>query len=362
MPHSQSKIDIFSLNLDELTEYVRSFGVQKYRALQIFDWLHKKNVKSFCDMTNLPQNLREGLGQNFAIYSVESKKKQVSKIDGTEKYLNRLHDDNLIETVVMEYRFGKSVCISTQAGCRMGCVFCASGETGLERNLTAGEMLAQVYAAGPVKRVVLMGCGEPLDNFENVLQFLKLISHEQGKNIGQRNITLSTCGIVPKIYDLAKLKLQINLAVSLHAPTNELREKLMPIAKAYPVDELIASCKTYADTTKRRVTYEYSLIDGVNDDADHAKELTELLKGSLCHVNLIPINKTSYSLSPSNQDKIAAFCKILESKGIQTTVRRSIGSDINAACGQLRSKKEGLFLPQSGLSLRRGNCDYHFKR
>ena len=290
-------------------------------------------------MTNLPQSLRDELGQNFAIHGVECQKKQVSKIDGTEKYLFKLHDGALIETVVMEYGFGRSACLSTQAGCRMGCVFCASGLAGLDRNLSAGEMLAQVYAAGSVKRIVLMGSGEPLDNFENVLRFLELVTHEQGKNIGQRNITLSTCGLVPKIHALAKLNMQINLAVSLHAPTNELREKLMPIAKTYPIDELITSCKIYANATKRRITYEYSLIDGINDDVSHAKKLAGLLKGSLCHVNLIPVNKIFSGLNPSKPDRTASFCKTLESLGIQTTIRRRIGADINAACGQLRSAR-----------------------
>ena len=368
MLRSQSKIDILSLNLDELTENVCRLGVQKYRALQIFDWLHKKNVKSFCGMTNLPKSLRELLEQNFAIISVENEKKLISKIDGTEKHLFKLHDGALVETVVMDYSFGKSVCISTQAGCRMNCVFCASGETGLVRNLTAGEMLAQVYdAASPaptenvsaheyniihlnhkgsinnnakIKRIVLMGCGEPLDNFENVLRFLELISHEKGRNIGQRNITLSTCGIVPKIYELAKLGMQINLAVSLHAPTNDIRKKLMPISKAYPLDELIASAKHYADATKRRVTYEYSLIDGMNDEISHAEKLAGLLSDSLCHINLIPVNNTSCDMSPSKPNKIASFCKTLESHGIQTTIRRSIGNDINAACGQLRGSRK----------------------
>ena len=290
-------------------------------------------------MTNLPQKLREQLENYFSIYSVECEKRLGSKVDGTEKYLFKLHDGVYIETAVMEYRFGRSVCISTQAGCRMGCVFCASGETGLERNLTAGEMLAQVYTASKAKRIVLMGCGEPLDNFENVLRFLEIISHEQGKNIGKRNITLSTCGIVPKIYELAKLNMQTNLAVSLHAPTNELREKLMPVAKAYPIDELIASSKTYAKNTKRRVTYEYSLIDGINDDTEHAKKLAELLKRSLCHVNLIPVNHTSSGMNPSKADKVTTFCKTLESHSVKTTIRRSIGSDINAACGQLKGQK-----------------------
>ena len=326
------------MTLEELTVNVCGFGIPKYRAGQIFDWLHDKNVKFFNDMTNLPKSLREMLSENFAIYSVESEKKLVSKTDCTVKHLYKLHDGALIETVMMEYRHGRSVCISTQAGCRMGCVFCASGETGLERNLTPGEMLAQVYATSPANRVVLMGMGEPLDNFENVLRFLKMISHEQGKNISLRNITLSTCGIVPKIRELAKLDLQINLAVSLHAPTDELRKKLMPIAEAYPIDELISSAKHYAFATKRRVTYEYSLIDGINDDAKQAKKLAGLLRGSLCHVNLIPFNFTSCGFKPSSQDKVSVFCKTLETHGIQTTIRRSIGADINAACGQLRGR------------------------
>ena len=334
-------LDILSFNLEELTEHIRSFGMPKYRASQIFEWLHKKNVKSFSDMKNLPNDLCKLLEESYVINSVEIKKKLVSKIDGTEKFLYKLHDGSLIETVVMEYSFGRSVCISSQAGCKMGCVFCASGESGFLRNLSAAEMLAQVYGTNNLdpKRVVLMGCGEPLDNFENVLRFIEIVSHKQGKNIGQRNITLSTCGIVPRIYELAKLNLQINLAVSLHAPTNMLRQQLMPIANAYPLDELVTSCKHYADFTKRRVTYEYSMIDGVNDDESCAEKLAKLLKGSLCHINLIPINKTSSSLNSSKSNKIINFSETLNSFGIQTTIRRSIGKDISAACGQLRSKE-----------------------
>ena len=325
-----------SQSLEELTDLSTRFGLPKYRAEQVFTWLHKKNAKSFYDMTNLPGNVQSLLDENCVIHKQECIKKFVSKSDGTIKHLHMLQDGALVESVAMEYRFGKSICISTQAGCKMGCVFCASGETGLERDLTAGEMLAQVYSTSSVKRIVLMGCGEPLDNFDNVVKFIRLVTHEKGLNMGARHITLSTCGLVPKIYELAKMGLQINLAVSLHAPTDALRIKLMPIAKTYGIGELMKACKHYASTTKRQVTYEYSLIRDINDDEGCAAKLAKLIVGSQSHVNLIPVNPSSSTHMPSSKKKAAEFAQILQNHGISTTIRRSTGGDINAACGQLR--------------------------
>ena len=352
-------VDIMSQSLDELVDFFDGLGLPKYRAQQVFTWLHKKNVTSFSDMTNVPKNIQSLLAKTSTINSAECVKRLVSKSDGTEKLLYKLHDGTLLESVVMDYSFGKSICISTQAGCKMGCVFCASGENGFERNLSAGEMLSQVYHANAdlasrtspyvlpglcqmkkgkncLNRIVLMGCGEPLDNFDNVVKFLHLASQSKGLNMGARHITLSTCGVVPKIYELAEIGLQINLAVSLHAPTDDIRKELMPIAATYSLDELIDACKHYAFATKRRITYEYSLIDGINDYADCAKKLAKLIAGSLCHVNLIPVNPCIGGFMPSSKNKAMIFAKTLQNHGIETTIRRSTGGDINAACGQLR--------------------------
>ncbi|MCL1878104.1 MAG: 23S rRNA (adenine(2503)-C(2))-methyltransferase RlmN, partial [Defluviitaleaceae bacterium] len=257
--------------------------------------------------------------------------------DETVKFLTRLNDDALVESVLMRYKHGNSVCISTQAGCKMGCKFCASA-TAFQRNLTAGEYCLQVYNADPVKNVVLMGCGEPLDNFDSTLRFIELITHEKGKNLSARHITVSTCGLVPQIYALAEHGLQINLAISLHAPTDELRTKFMPIAKKYPLGELLSACRFYAKKTHRRITYEYALAAGQNDSPDHAQKLAKILHGQLCHVNLIPINPARGDFSPTPPHEIKKFAAVLAKKNIPVTVRRNLGSDINAACGQLRAK------------------------
>jgi len=329
-------IDILSMMPDEIAEIV----APSYRAEQIFNWLHKQHVATFAAMKNLPLSLRSKLEETHYISSVTTVKKLESKRDGTVKFLNKTHDGNLIESVLMSYKHGNSVCISTQAGCRMGCKFCASAEGGLLRNLTAGEYCAQVYNANgerPVSNIVLMGCGEPLDNYESTLKFLKIILYQKGQNFSGRHITISTCGLVPQIYELAKERLQLTLAISLHAPDDLTREALMPIAKTYPLKDLIPACRHYAETTRRRVSFEYALAKGINSDASHAHALAKLLRGINCHVNLIPINKARGGFTPSPRNEIVNFSKVLEENRISTTVRRSLGGDVNAACGQLKS-------------------------
>jgi len=289
------------------------------------------------------QLMRSQLDDGYRIATVREEKKLASKDDGTVKYLHALHDDTLIESVLMEYSHGHSVCVSTQVGCRMGCIFCASAQGGLVRNLTAGEMCAQVYAAARdckrVGGVVLMGCGEPLDNFDATMRFIELICHGDGINIGQRHIALSTCGLVPQILSLAEHKLQITLAISLHAPSDDLRRQLMPIAKAHPLPELMQACRYYVEKTSRRITFEYALAKGVNDSPAHGLDLAKLLRGIKCHVNLIPINKTYRSeLVGSGRKDAQKFAEILTAKGVQTTIRRSLGADVDAACGQLRAR------------------------
>ena len=295
-------------------------------------------------MTDLSEALREKLRKNYEIGAVKQVKKLVSKIDNTTKYLIELENNYIIESVFMHYSYGNTVCISTQAGCRMGCTFCASTIDGVEKSLTPAEMLSQVYEierdkGETISGVVLMGSGEPLDNYDNVLKFIKLINSKDGKNMGQRHITLSTCGLINKMYDLADEELQITLAVSFHAPNDEIRNRLMPVSKANPMDKLLEACRFYADKTKRRITFEYSLIKGVNDSADNAKELASKLKGMLCHVNLIPINDVKEKdYVKSTNETIKRFEDILLSRGIETTVRKSLGGDIDAACGQLRKR------------------------
>ncbi|MBR5122866.1 MAG: 23S rRNA (adenine(2503)-C(2))-methyltransferase RlmN, partial [Anaerotignum sp.] len=290
-----AKIDIKSMNINELEDLLKELGEPKFRAKQIFDWLHAKQVDSFEEMTNLSKGLREKLSDTAAINGVEIVRKLVSQIDGTRKYLFALSDGAIIESVLMKYEHGNTVCISTQVGCRMGCKFCASTLDGVERGLTAGEMLSQIYAIQKdcgerVHGTVLMGSGEPLDNYDNVVKFLRLINDPKGQNMGQRHITLSTCGLVDKMYDLAEEDLQITLAVSLHAPNDGIRTQTMPIAKVYSMDKLLQACRDYADKTKRRITFEYALIHGVNDGDEHAWELVKKLRDMLCHVNLIPVN------------------------------------------------------------------------
>ena len=340
-PANTHRIDALSLLPGELAEIAAEMGMPKFRAGQVFRWLHAKNAGDFSEMTDIPKNQRAMLSEKLAINGAQVTKKLVSKTDGTRKLLHRLHDGFLAESAVMEYRHGKSVCISTQAGCRMGCAFCASGRSGLDRNLSAGEMLAQVYGAGGAKRVVLMGCGEPLDNFANLLRFLELAGHRDGANIGQRCITISTCGIAPKIRELAALGLRVNLAVSLHAPNDGLRARLMPVAAAYPLPQLMAACRRYAEATARRVTYEYTLFGGVNDSEECAAGLAGLLKNTLCHVNLLNMNEAGGGFAPAGAARAREFMGALLARGIPATVRRSLGRDIGAACGQLRSGHDG---------------------
>ena len=295
-------------------------------------------------MTDLSENLRNKLNDNYIIGGVKIVRKLVSKEDNTTKYLFELENNYIIESVFMQYSYGNTVCISTQAGCRMGCTFCASTLDGVEKSLTPAEMLAQIYAiekdkGEKVSGVVLMGSGEPLDNYENVLKFIKLINCKDGKNMGQRHITLSTCGLIDKMYELADEQLQITLAVSLHAPNDEIRNRIMPISRAYPMEKLLEACRHYAEKTKRRITFEYALIKGVNDSAENARELASRLKGLLCHVNLIPVNDVKErNYVRSTNESIKKFEEILVSRNIETTVRRKLGSDIDAACGQLRKR------------------------
>ena len=336
-------IDIKSLNLQEMTQLLRDMGEPAFRGKQVYTWLHK-GVRSYDEMTNLSKDLRALLAEKYPINAPEVVRKQESKKDGTIKYLWKLHDGNCVETVLMRYNYGNTVCISTEVGCRMGCAFCASTIGGLVRRLEPYEMLdevlfTQIDSGLPVSRIVLMGIGEPLDNFDNVLRFLELVNSEEGMNISMRHISLSTCGLVPKIDELAKKKLQISLAISLHGPNNEIRSRVMPVNKAYPIEELLDACRRYFDATGRRIHFEYAMIDGVNDSVDNAKELLRRLKGLPAHFNLIPLNHVEESpLKPSSRAAVAAFQKTLEDGGITATVRRTLGGDIDASCGQLRRK------------------------
>lgn len=339
-----SLIDIKSLSKDELVSFVTEAGYPKFRAGQIYSWLHQKLVNSFDEMTNLPKKMIEELSSICYISVANIEKKLVSSYDNTIKYLFSFSDDECVEAVVMDYHHGHSMCISTQVGCKMGCTFCATGKSGFTRNLTPSEILSQIYTAQKdlnirISNIVLMGMGEPLDNFNNVIKFLSLVTSEDGLNIGARHITLSTCGIVPKIYELAELRLPINLALSLHAPTDEMRTKTMPVNKKYPISDVLDACNYYAETTGRRITYEYAMINGVNDSDDCAEKLGQILKGTLCHVNLIPVNPvegTKYN--PSKDKRLASFVKVLSKYNVIATVRRTLGADINASCGQLRGK------------------------
>lgn len=338
------KKDLRSLTLEELQEEMAAIGEAKFRAKQIYRWLHVKYASDFSEMTDLSENLRAKLKDSYEIGTVRQVKKLVSKEDNTTKYLFELENNYIIESVFMRYNYGNTMCISTQAGCRMGCAFCASTIDGVEKSLTPSEMLAQIYEAEKdtgetVSGVVLMGSGEPLDNYDNVIKFIKILNSKEGKNMGQRHITLSTCGLINKMHDLADEELQITLAVSLHAPNDEIRNRIMPVSKANPMDKLLEACRYYAEKTKRRITFEYSLIKGVNDSPQNSKELATRLKGMLCHVNLIPINDVKErNFVRSTNDTIKTFEEILLSRGIETTVRRKLGSDIDAACGQLRKR------------------------
>lgn len=335
--------DIKSMTLDELTDFVTENRFPKFRAKQIYDWLYK-NVTDFDDMRNISADLKTFLKSSCYISVANIEKKLVSRYDKTVKYLFSFNDGECVESVVMSYKHGYSICISTQVGCKMGCTFCATGKSGFSRSLVPSEMLGQIEAAQRdlnirISNIVLMGMGEPLDNFDNVVKFLRLVSSDNGLNIGMRHITLSTCGIVPKIYELAKLHLGITLSVSLHAPNDEIRQRTMPIARKYSIEELLKACSDYFKTTGRRVTFEYSMISGVNDSDENARELAKRLEGTQSHVNLIPVNTvegTGYL--KSNIKRQQAFIKILAAKNIGATVRRTLGSDINASCGQLKRK------------------------
>lgn len=344
----QEKRDIRSLHLDELTEYVVSLGEKKFRAKQIYQWLHLKQVSDFDRMTNLPKNLIHILSEQCVIRELKKEAVQTSKQDGTRKYLFILPDGNRIESVLMRYKHGNSVCISSQAGCRMGCRFCASALGGLARGLTASEMLGQVYQIGQdtgerISNVVVMGMGEPLDNYENLVRFIRLLTDENGLHISQRNVTVSTCGLVPEMYRLADEAFSITLALSLHAPDQEKRRKLMPAAERYGLGEVMEACRYYFERTGRRVTFEYSLMKGFNDTPEDANALSALVKGDMrgipCHVNLIPVNpvREREYRQPGAAD-VAAFKNKLEKNGINVTIRREMGRDIDGACGQLRRR------------------------
>ena len=336
------KDDIMSLDLTSLKEKMVEINEKPFRASQIYEWLHVKLARSFDEMTNLSKDLREKLEEKYIIHVPNIEQVLESKIDGTKKYLFSFKDGSIIESVLMRYKHGNSVCISSQVGCRMGCKFCASTLDGLARNLRPSEMLGQIYAiqrdiGERISNIVIMGSGEPFDNYDNFLKFIELIICEKGLNISARNITVSTCGLVDRIRQLADEKLQITLAISLHSPTDELRKSIMPIAKKYSVDEIIDACKYYYNKTGRRITFEYSLIENVNDSEECARTLIGLVKGINCHINLIPINPIKErDYKHSSKEYINRFKNILESNKVNATVRRELGSDINAACGQLR--------------------------
>ena len=338
------KKDIASYSFEELQEEMLAIGEKGFRSRQIYSWIHEKLVDDFEEMTNLPKALRQKLEAAYEIRRVEMEKRQISKIDGTNKFLFCLKDGNMGESVLMKYKHGNSVCISSQVGCRMGCRFCASTLDGLERNLTPSEMLRQVYqiqkiTGERVSNIVIMGTGEPLDNYDNFLKFIHMVSDEHGLNISQRNITASTCGIVPNIRRLAEEKLQITLALSLHGSNQEKRRSLMPVANKYELHEVLEACDYYFEKTGRRITFEYSLVHGVNDTPEDAKELMGILKDRNCHLNLIPVNPIK-ERNYEKPDKKSAenFKNKLEKNGINVTIRREMGSDIDGACGQLRRK------------------------
>ncbi len=330
------------MTFEELSAQVSEMGLPSFRTAQIYRWLHKSCVSDFDSMSDLSLELRKKLSDNFVIFGCELEKKLVSEYDETIKYLFKLYDGEYIETVLMKYKYGYTVCVSSQVGCRMGCRFCASTLNGVVRNLNPSEILSQVYAVQRdngirVSHIVMMGMGEPLDNYDNVIKFLTLVNDSRGPEISMRHISLSTCGIVPKIYDLMELDLQLTLSVSLHAPNDEIRSSMMPVDKKWNIAELIKACRTYTEKTSRRISFEYALVNGVNDTPECAKELAALLKGMLCHVNLIPVNEVRETgCKESSPERVKRFADVLEKKGFAVTVRRKLGSDINAACGQLR--------------------------
>jgi len=336
-------MNLKNCNQQELAEILKELGQPAFRAKQVYTWLHK-GVRSYDEMTNLPKGLRDILSEKYPIHAPKVVRKQESRKDGTIKYLWQLSDGNCVETVLMRYNYGNTVCISTEVGCAMGCAFCASTIGGLVRRLEPFEMLdevlfTQIDSGLPISRIVLMGIGEPLDNFDNVMRFLELVNSEAGMNISMRHISLSTCGLIPKIDALAEKKLQISLAISLHGPNNEIRGKVMPVNRAYPIEDLLEACRRYFAATGRRIHFEYAMIDGVNDREEDAKEILRRMKGLPAHFNLIPLNHVEESpLKPSSKAAVARFQKILEDGGITATVRRTLGGDIDASCGQLRRK------------------------
>lgn len=340
----EDKIDIKSLTLSELTQFLEDMDQKKFRAKQLYSWMHEHLIEDFDQATNLPKSLIEELKEKCRLTALVVRQEQISKIDDTRKYLFELYDRNMIESVLMRYHHGNSVCISSQVGCRMGRKFCASTLDGCVRNLTASEMLDQIYriqkmTGERVDNVVIMGSGEPMDNYDNVIRFIKLLNSEEGLNISQRNITVSTCGLVEKIKELADEKLQITLAISLHAPNDKLRASMMPIANKYSIDEIMEAVRYYIDVTTRRVSFEYSLVDGVNDSDDCVKQLAKLLTGLNCHINLIPVNPVrERQFVRPDMKKVYSFKNKLEKYGLNVTIRREMGSDIDGACGQLRKK------------------------
>lgn len=337
-----TEYDIKSMTPSEVSELIVSLGDKKFRAKQIYQWMHQKLVASYDEMTNVPAALRQKLAAEYPLTVLEPVRVQISQIDGTRKYLFRLSDGNLIESVLMKYHHGNSVCISSQVGCRMGCRFCASTIDGLVRGLLPSEMLEQIYRIQKdigerVDNVVVMGSGEPFDNFDNLLRFIELLNNEEGLNISARNLTVSTCGIVPKIYELADMQPQITLAISLHSPNDELRRSIMPVANKYSIDEIIKACRYYVEKTGRRITFEYSLVKDVNDTDECAMQLVHLVKGIKCHVNLIPVNPIKErDYKQTAQAGVNHFRSRLEKCGVNATVRREMGRDIDGACGQLR--------------------------
>lgn len=337
-----TKKDLRSIKYEDMVSLITSLNEKKFRADQIYDWLHTKCVDSYDEMKNVPSSLKNKLAREYEIYTVKVVEVLKSKFDGTRKYLFSLSDGNIIESVFMKYEHGNSVCVSSQVGCSMGCRFCASTIDGRVRNLTAGEILGQIYGimletGERISNVVVMGSGEPLDNYDNLIDFIRILTSEKGLNISQRNITVSTCGLVDKIYELAKLKLQITLAISLHAATDEKRQELMPIARKYSLSELIKACRHYFDETGRRISFEYALVKGENDSDSDADTLAKLIGSLNCHVNLIPVNPIKErDFRQSDKSAVQAFRNRLEQNHVTATIRRTLGADINGACGQLR--------------------------
>ena len=339
------KKDILSLLPQELEQELQALGEAKFRAKQIFSWLHR-GVRDFDQMSNLPKSLRDKLKENYHLYEPKVLRRQVSQLDGTIKYLWELFDGNAVETVVMQYKHGNTVCVSSQVGCRQGCAFCASTIGGLVRSLEPSEILdevlfSQLDSGKPISNIVLMGIGEPLDNFDNVMRFLELVNHPEGMNIGMRHISLSTCGLIERFDDLAERNLQLTLSVSLHAPDDETRSRIMPANRGRGVDKLMEACRRYYDKTGRRISCEYAMIDGVNDTEKHARLLAKEARSVSAHVNLIPLNHVEErQFRPSTSGHMKAFIRILEDEGVNVTVRRRLGSDVDASCGQLRRKMQ----------------------